>query len=68
LMTQFGTKLFSNHKEQKTLSFVPSERKCVRCSEVKLLNIDNYKKVKHFKQGYSYYCNNCDEEMRKTGK
>lgn len=68
LMTQSGMNLFSKNKEQETSSFNLSERKCTRCGQVKPLNEENYKKVKYFKFGYSYYCNVCDEEMRKTGK
>lgn len=66
-MPFFGNLLLKN-KEHETSSFNQSERKCSRCGEVKPLNVEHYKKVKHFKSGYSYYCNVCDDEMRKTGK
>lgn len=68
LMMQFGMKPFSKHREQKILSFNPSDRECTRCNKIKPLNEENFKKVKYFKEGYSFYCNICDEEVRKTGK
>lgn len=68
LMMQFGMNPFLKLKVQETSLSAPNERKCSRCGEVKPLNNEYYKKVKHFKFGYSYYCNVCDEEMRKTGK
>lgn len=68
LMMQFGMNLFSGHKEQKTSLSAQNERKCSRCGSIKPLNEEHYKKIKYFKFGYSYYCNICDEEMRKTGK
>lgn len=67
LKMPFSGSLSLNNKEQETSSFNLSERKCSRCGQVKSIP-ENYKRVKYFKSGYSYYCNECDEEMRKTGK
>lgn len=67
-MMPSGMKQLLNHRGQKILPSAQSDRKCVRCSETKSLTSENFKQVKYFRFGYSYYCNVCDEEMRKTGK
>ena len=36
-------------------------RICDKCGEVKDLNIDNFQKVKFFRDGFSYYCHNCSK-------
>ena len=40
-------------------------RKCAKCKEEKLLNLDNFQKVSLFKSGFSYYCNECNKPKRK---
>ena len=37
-----------------------TERTCSKCGETKPLNEDYYQYVKHFKQKFSYYCNECN--------
>ncbi len=44
----------------------PKSRICTRCTQEKDLNSDNYQVVKAFKYGYSFYCNICNVDMRKT--
>jgi hypothetical protein len=36
-------------------------RVCSKCEETKPLNEDNFQRVKHFRDGFSYYCNVCDK-------
>ena len=36
-------------------------RICDKCGEVKPLNSDNFQVVKYFRDGYSYYCNECSK-------
>ena len=48
-----------------TLNTITS-RVCVKCGQEKPLDKDHYQVVKSFKYGFSYYCNVCSAEMRKT--
>jgi hypothetical protein len=32
---------------------------------MKPLDLNNFQKVKHFKEGYSFYCNICDKPPKK---
>jgi hypothetical protein len=38
----------------------------IKCGQEKPLNKDHYQVVKAFKSGFSYYCNDCSVEMKKT--
>ncbi len=42
-----------------------TKRTCSKCGEEKELDLNNFQKVKCFKQGYSFYCNICDKPPRK---
>ncbi len=43
-----------------------TSRVCAKCGEEKPLDKDHYQVVKSFKSGFSYYCNDCSAEMRRT--
>ena len=32
---------------------------CSKCGEEKPLDLNNFQKVKTFKEGFSFYCNDC---------
>ena len=36
-------------------------RVCSKCKEEKPLDKEHYQVVKHFKSGFSYYCNECNK-------
>jgi len=36
-----------------------TERMCSKCGEEKPLDLNNFQKVKTFKEGFSFYCNDC---------
>ena len=40
-------------------------RICDKCGEEKPLNSDNFQIVKYFRDGYSYYCNECSKPKSK---
>lgn len=68
LMMQSGMKILSRSKEQKKFSSFPNERQCPKCKEIKSLTEENFQIVKSFSEGYSFYCNECNNSMRKVGK
>jgi hypothetical protein len=41
-------------------------KECVKCGEKKPLDAEHFQVVKHFKTGFSYYCNTCDKPPKKT--
>jgi hypothetical protein len=41
-------------------------RTCARCQQSKPMTKDYYEVVKTFRSGFSYYCNDCSVEMKKT--
>ena len=43
-----------------------TNRICTKCGEEKPLNREHYQVVKAFNSGFSYYCNKCDVESKKT--
>jgi hypothetical protein len=55
-----------NSKNSKGLES-PSKkiRICDKCGVEKDLNIDNFQKVKFFRDGFSYYCNECNKPPKK---
>ena len=63
-MHSFGN-LLSKKREQKTLSLPHDKRTCAKCGQVKTLDVDNFQAVKHFKTGFSYYCNECNKPKPK---
>jgi hypothetical protein len=49
-----------NSKNSK--KFVKSTtRKCGKCGEVKPLDESHYQRVRHFREGFSFYCNECNK-------
>ena len=36
-------------------------RICSKCKQEKPLDVNHYQVIKHFKTGFSYYCNTCDK-------
>jgi hypothetical protein len=38
-----------------------TSRVCAKCREEKPLDRDHYQVVKVFKEGFSYYCNECNK-------
>ena len=40
-------------------------RICAKCKQEKPLDMNHYQVVKHFKTGFSYYCNTCDKPPKK---
>ena len=40
-------------------------RKCDKCGVEKPLDESNYQVVKYFRQGFSYYCNDCSKPKLK---
>jgi hypothetical protein len=40
-------------------------RTCSKCDIDKPLDLNNFQKVKFFKTGYSFYCNECDKPPKK---
>lgn len=62
-MLKLLTKILKqNSKNSKELEN-PSKktRICNKCGVEKPLNIDNYQAVKFFREGYSFYCNDCNK-------
>jgi predicted SprT family Zn-dependent metalloprotease len=59
LLTKILKLNLKNSKESESLS--KKTRICDKCGEEKPLNADNFQKVKHFREGYSYYCNECSK-------
>jgi len=45
----------SNEQERDT------KRKCSKCKEEKPLDADHYQVVKSFREGFSFYCNECNK-------
>ena len=41
------------------------QRKCSKCEEVKPLDSEHFQVVKSFREGYSFYCNECDKPPKK---
>ncbi len=41
------------------------KRKCVCCQKTKPLDKKHFQVVKYFTDGYSYYCLDCDEKLKK---
>lgn len=37
------------------------ERTCSKCEQVKPLDENHYQVVKYFRNGFSYYCNDCSK-------
>ena len=46
-----GSKKQENHTKK--------NRICDKCGEEKPLDIEHYQVVKYFRDGFSYYCNEC---------
>jgi hypothetical protein len=42
-----------------------TKRMCSKCKEMKPLDAQHYQVVKLFKQGFSYYCNDCNKPKPK---
>ena len=59
-------KAFVNKSEKLGSKLATTSRVCSRCGETKPLDKDHYQVVKAFSSEFSYYCNNCSIEMRKT--
>lgn len=52
-------------KEESGETLVSAQRRCCKCNIDKPLNIENYQVIKTFKQGYSFYCNDCSKPKLK---
>ena len=38
-----------------------TQRECSKCGEVKPLDESHYQRVKYFRAGFSFYCNECNK-------
>jgi len=63
LLTKILRLNLKNLKESESLS--KKTRICDKCGVEKDLNIDNFQKVKFFRDGFSYYCNECNKLPKK---
>ena len=52
-----------NLKESESLT--KKTRICDKCGVEKPLDADNYSVVKYFREGFSYYCNDCSKPKPK---
>ena len=61
------TKILRLNLKNSKKSESPSKktRICDKCGEEKPLNSDNFQIVKYFRDGYSYYCNECSKPKSK---
>ena len=59
-------KLKKNLKNLKELeNDTKKTRMCDKCGVEKPLNTENYQVVKYFRDGFSYYCNECNKPKPK---
>lgn len=52
-----------NSKESESL--IKKTRICDKCGVKKPLDADHYSVVKYFREGFSYYCNDCSKPKPK---
>ena len=52
---------WNSKSSKKSENSQKKNRICDKCGETKPLNEDNFQPVKYFRDGFSYYCNECNK-------